>query len=51
MDGGAELQIEAISQIASIGLNALAIIWIGQHWATTREKVARVLCWREAGAA
>jgi hypothetical protein len=30
-------RLEAISQIAGIGLNTLGVIWIGQHWATTRE--------------
>jgi hypothetical protein len=28
------LKVEAISQIAGIGLNILGAIWIGQHWAT-----------------
>jgi hypothetical protein len=29
-----DLQLEAISQIAGIGLNTLGVIWIGQHWPT-----------------
>jgi hypothetical protein len=29
-------RLEAISQIAGIGLNTLGAIWIGQHWATDR---------------
>ena len=31
------LNLEAISQIAGIGLNTLGAIWRGQHWATSRE--------------